>query len=108
MYTAAPLVRYRQHGKYLVGTNASFYDRLQRMGMLFQGTFRSLNEWSLQGLETFLTSIPLNNRSTLKLFAQCHQASFGELLSLLLQSGVYRQTRSGAAELLLAVLFRRM
>ena len=57
-YDSYPTVRYRQHGKNLVGSNAYVFARLLRLRMLLKGIFRDwidLNIQALQGISGRLT-----------------------------------------------------
>ncbi|MDG9925367.1 MULTISPECIES: glycosyltransferase family 2 protein [unclassified Pseudomonas] len=107
-YSDKALVNYRQHRKNLVGSNSSLRERLVRISKIFQGTFRDWNERNISELDNFRQSLPTQNKNALDLFAESRQAILPKRISLLLRSGVYRQSLSDAVGLLLAAILKRM
>ena len=107
-YEPTPCVSYRQHAGNLMGSNASYRDRLTRLRKLFAGTFSEWNDANLEALEPILDKLSPGSRQTLDLFAEGRKAPFLKRLGLIYKAGIYRQTIQGNLGLILATLLRRL
>ena len=63
-YTAQPTIGYRQHGNNIIGSNASFFDRLRRVRKMLQGTLRAWTNDNLQALSPFRRFSPPRTRKS--------------------------------------------
>jgi glycosyltransferase involved in cell wall biosynthesis len=107
-YDLYPAVRYRQHGRQLVGNNVALAARLSRAALVFQGRFKQwsdVNVRALARMEHRLT--PENHR----IFAELRKARAGGLanrLAALKRSGVHRQGFADNVGLYLAAVMNRL
>ncbi len=107
-YDPEPTVRYRQHGKNLVGANASWAARLYRIHLLFQGRFVVWTNQHLAALARIEYRFTPDNKAALATFARARRASLLPRLVGIKQSGVYRQTLLGNLGLVAAAVFRKI
>jgi len=107
-YDPYPSVRYRQHGKNLIGANASWAARLGRHVLVWQGRFRAWNDAHLRALRGLDGVLSAESRAILEKFATSRERGLLPRLVGLKQSGVYRQTRLGNLSLALAALFNKV
>ena len=107
-YDPFPGLGYRQHAGNLMGSNASYRDRLVRLKKLFAGTFNEWNDANLEALTPLLDKLSPRNRMTLDLFTEGRKATLLKRLRLIYRSGAHRQTLQGNLGLVLATLFRRL
>ena len=107
-YDAHPAVSYRQHGNNLIGSNSSVRDRLIRLQRMLKGTFRHWNDVNLEAVSHFRQHLTHENQRILELFGSARRAPLYRKLSLISQSGVYRQTLPGNLGLVAASLIQRL
>lgn len=107
-YDEHPSVRYRQHDGNLVGGNASWVARLQRVHMLITGRLRNWNERHIEALQRLRSQLTPENQSTLSTFAAARGTHFLPRLMGMRKSGVYRQTSMGNFGLFIAVLINKL
>ncbi|MFV3331461.1 glycosyltransferase family 2 protein [Pseudomonas sp. NY15437] len=107
-YDAHPAIDYRQHGNNLIGSNSSVRDRLVRLHRMLKGTFRHWNDVNLEAVSYFRQHLTYENQQILELFGSARRAPLYRKLSLISQSGVYRQTLPGNLGLVAASLMQRL
>lgn len=108
-YDPEPVLKYRQHGENLVGSNMSQLARIARLRMLMNGSFRDWNSTNIAALN----SVPANlvrpeNRITLDQFTEARTGPVLKRIRLLMKCGVYRQTWLGHLALYVATLLKRI
>ncbi|QRY82324.1 glycosyltransferase family 2 protein [Pseudomonas sp. PDNC002] len=107
-YDEYPAINYRQHGNNLIGSNSSVRDRLVRLQRMLKGTFRQWNDVNLEAVSHFRQHLTHENQRILELFGSARRAPLYRKLSLISQSGVYRQTLPGNLGLVAASLIQRL
>lgn len=107
-YDEYPAINYRQHGNNLIGSNSSVRDRLIRLQRMLKGTFRHWNDVNLEAIAHFRQHLTHENQRILDLFGSARRAPLYRKLSLISQSGVYRQTLPGNLGLVAASLIQRL
>jgi len=107
-YDEYPAINYRQHGNNLIGSNSSVRDRLIRLQRMLKGTFRHWNDVNLEAVAHFRQHLTHENQRILELFGCARNAPLYRKLSLINQSGVYRQTLPGNLGLVAASLIQRL
>jgi glycosyltransferase involved in cell wall biosynthesis len=107
-YDEVPHVRYRQHGKNLVGSNKGWAARVARVKAAFRGRFTLWNDGNFAALDACRG---LLTPAATQVFDQFRQARSGPLpgrLVSLWRSGVYRQTALGQVSLYAAGLLGKL
>ncbi|AKK25084.1 glycosyl transferase family 2 (plasmid) [Pandoraea oxalativorans] len=107
-YDRAPTVRYRQHDGNLVGTNATWVARFERIRMLWQGCLRNWNDRNIAALGQLRDKLTPENRKILARFAAARQMRLIPRLIHLKSSGIYRQTLLGNLGLIAAAIFGKI
>lgn len=107
-YDSKPYIGYRQHGRNLIGSNASFTDRLTRLHKMMGGTFRAWNDANLQAMRVLQPFLSADSQKALALFVQARQSNLFKRMILILRSGVYRQTLLGNLGLTAAAILQRL
>lgn len=107
-YDEHPAINYRQHGNNLIGSNSSVKDRFVRLQRMLKGTFRHWNDVNLEAVSHFREHLTQENQQILELFGSARNAPLYRKLSLISQSGVYRQTLPGNLGLVAASLIQRL
>lgn len=105
---AAQVLLYRQHPRNVMGRNDTTAARAARFGMLFDGSFASwlaCNQSALEEVEHLLT---VENRMLLGQFGALLRMPGPSAFRLAHRMGLYRQSRSGTAAILLAALSGRL
>jgi len=107
-YDPVPQVRYRMHGKNVIGTNAGLRNRIRRLYLLSRGRFQRWSEMHVAALEPFRPHMTPDNRALFDLFrASRERGFFGRQIGFL-NSGVYRQTFLDNLGLIVAVWARKI
>ena len=107
-YDPIPQIRYRQHDKNLVGSNASLKGKLNRIKMLWRGDFATRNEINLKALHSIKSILTPENQYVLEIFAIARTANLIKRILLLKRSGIYRQTLLGNLGLVVAAIFKKI
>ncbi|MDF3863367.1 glycosyltransferase family 2 protein [Pseudomonas denitrificans (nom. rej.)] len=107
-YDEYPAINYRQHGNNLIGSNSGIRDRFVRLQRMLKGTFRYWNDVNLEAVSHFREHLTHENQQILELFGSARRAPLYRKLSLISQSGVYRQTLPGNLGLVAASLIQRL
>ena len=107
-YDKLPLVEYRQHSGNLIGSNMSFYQRLQRLLLLLIGRYRDWTDVNLEVLKTSVHLLNANNVQILEKFIQLRQEKLLKRIRMFNELGLYRQTSFGNAALFVACILKRI
>jgi glycosyltransferase involved in cell wall biosynthesis len=107
-YDAYPSVRYRQHGRNVIGSNTGFAACLRRLLMLGQGRFRYWADLNVQALARLRPRMNAENRQIFDLFCKARQRPLLERARMFAQAGIYRQTLLGNLGLAAAVVLKKI
>lgn len=102
-YDPWPSVKYRQHGRNLVGANAGLRARLVRLKEFSGGRFRDWNDTNIAALTRCRSLLSEDNARVLDLFAQAREASWFSRAALLRRAEVYRQSTLDNAGMLIGL-----
>ena len=93
IFNSKKFVRYRQHGKNLIGGNDRLIDKLKRFKIFFSGVFKKWTDINIKNLKKNRTLINKENFETLQKFIKAREAKSPlKRLIFYLRSGVFRQT----------------
>lgn len=107
-YDPRPSLLYRQHGGNLIGANASFAARIERIRMLIAGHLRDWNDRNIRMLTPLQAQLTEQNRETFNRFVAARKKGpVGRVIGVV-KSGVYRQTALGNFGLLVAAAFNKI
>ncbi len=107
-YDGEPSLDYRQHSGNLIGANSSFIDRVKRLRKMLSGRFSEWNDTNVQILKDISRRTNEDSQIALQHFASGRKMKLPGRLCELYKSGIYRQTTSGNASLILAALLKRL
>lgn len=107
-YDPYPGVRYRQHRRQLVGTNAGWPARLWRALLVFGGRFKRWSAVNVAGLAGFRPALTPENRRIFDEFCAARTGWLPKRLLSLKRSGVHRQDFIDNIGLYVAALFNRL
>jgi glycosyltransferase involved in cell wall biosynthesis len=107
-YDARPSVRYRQHGRNLVGSNKGFAARMHRLRMLARGRFRHWSDLNIRALARLQPRMTAESRQIFDLFCGARHRPMLRRATMFAQAGVYRQTLLGNLGLAVAVALRKV
>lgn len=108
VYDPEPKMLYRQHQGNIIGANAFWQGRLQRLFLLLRNRFREWNSLNLAALRQCDYLLTAENRDILDLFEETRDAGLCSRLNALFRSGVYRQTWPANVALIVAVMLKKM
>lgn len=107
-YDETPHVRYRQHGKNLVGSNQGFGARVNRVKAAFGGRFTLWNDDNVAALDACRDLLTPAAAEIFDRFRQARTGPLPDRLVNLWRSGVYRQTALGQVSLYAAGLLGKL
>lgn len=90
-YDSVPSVKYRQHGRNLIGSNRGLRQRLLRASAFANRRAKQWNDVNLTMLQKMRGSLSQPALSTLDCFSAARQSILPKRIYLLWRSGVYRQ-----------------
>jgi glycosyltransferase involved in cell wall biosynthesis len=108
LYDPRPSVRYRQHGRNVIGANTGMAARLRRLRMLGQGRFRHWSDLHVAALARFRPHMTAENRRTFDLFRTARQQRLFPRAIMFARAGVYRQTLLDNLGLAAAVVLKKI
>jgi glycosyltransferase involved in cell wall biosynthesis len=108
MYDPEPMVRYRQHGRNLVGARTRPRDRLHNIREMLRGRVTGWSDVNLAALERVRELLTPASARTLDAFRDARRRSLVPRLVGLWRSGVRRQTAGGNVGLWLAAILGRV
>lgn len=107
-YDAAPRVGYRQHGRNLVGSNASWWGRFRRARRILIGHFKTMNDRNIAALQRMRHRFSPASLHVLDEFSRARNKWLIPRVRGFLRSGVYCQTRLSNLALIGALLFKKL
>jgi glycosyltransferase involved in cell wall biosynthesis len=107
-FDSLPLVKYRQHQNSLVGENRSLVSRLDRLGMVFNGTFKKLIDKNIRGIDEIGSLLTEENLELFNLFKKLRDQPLKDRFRLIQVCGLYRQSRRGTFSMFIAALFNKI
>lgn len=107
-YDKNPAIRYRQHGRNLVGSDNNWLARVVRLRWLAKGRFKTWSDLNIAGLEHLRPYMTSANQSILSNFCRLRRQNLVQRLIGLKRSAIYRQTFFGNIGLLIAILLKRV
>lgn len=108
LYDPHPTIRYRQHGRNLIGSNVSLHARIKRAGMLLRGCHRAWSDMHIAALRPLRPFMLPENRKIYKEFCRAREAGIVRRIAGFQRTGVYRQTTMGNIGLIVAALSRKI
>lgn len=108
IFDKEPTLDYRQHDRNLIGANTGIKAKLSRLKNMFSGRFKDWNSQNILILENTQDALSKQNLEYFQDFSAARQSGLLKRVSLILKSGVYRQTASGSASLWIAVIFNKI
>lgn len=107
-YDPTPCIRYRQHGRNLVGSNVGWIARQQRIIASFRGRFVDWNNTNISALQKLRNSLTEENRSLLSRFSEMRTWNPIKRTIAITRSGLYRQTTAGNTSLVFAAFIGKI
>jgi hypothetical protein len=107
-YDAVPRVGYRQHGRNLVGSNASWAGRFRRAHRILIGHFKIMNDRNIAALKRMRHRLAPENLRVLDEFAQARGGGLVTRMLGVRRSGVYCQTFLSGLALFGATITKRL
>jgi glycosyltransferase involved in cell wall biosynthesis len=107
-YDPYPSLRYRQHDANLIGMNAGWRARWQRILMLLKGRFKEWNALHIAALERTHEKLTPASQRILSEFSTARQAGLIRRLIGMKRSGIHRQTLGGNVGLFFAILANKL
>lgn len=108
IYDAKPCLKYRQHGKNLIGTNTGIIARIERLKMLLDGQFRDWNDRNAISMKLVADLFTEKNIEILDYFIKARRSSLLKRLYYFHRAGVYRQSFLGNVGLLVGILLNKV
>lgn len=107
-YDRTPKVGYRQHGKNLVGSNASWSGRLRRFHRILLGQFKAMNDRNIAALERMRHRLSPHSRYVLDEFIRARSRPLIPRVAGIRRSGIYCQTVLSNLALIGATLLKKL
>jgi glycosyltransferase involved in cell wall biosynthesis len=107
-YDSKPTLLYRQHSDALIGSNASFINRISRLILLLRGRFRHWNNINFNALSRCSHLLTKDNQIILDTYSKLRTSTLKDRVRLLMVCGLYRQTRYGTLALWLATIINKL
>ncbi len=107
-YDATPKVGYRQHGKNLVGSNASWLGRLRRARRILIGQFKTMNDRNIAALQRMRHRLSRESLYVLDEFTRARGERLIPRVLRVRRSGVYCQTALSNLALIGATLLKKL
>lgn len=108
-YDTEPCLLYRQHANNLIGSQGRSWDKVQRMGMLFQGQYRTWGDQTEAAMSDLSSELHPEALRLLNNFqAMRREPGIAGRIRAGRNSGLWRQTRSGRASFWLGLALNRI
>jgi glycosyltransferase involved in cell wall biosynthesis len=107
-YDSYPSLRYRQHGRNLMGQNINFFSRFRRLQLLLNGTFRAWNDTNLVLLESIKDIMTKESEKSFYFFKNSRDKTLFPRIFGFWKAGIYRQTFYENVFLFIACLLKRI
>lgn len=108
IFDSEPVLYYRQHPNNLIGANRGPRAKLRRLRHMLTGGFRDWNTVNIRALTASAHRLTPENRAVLERFARDRAAPLTARLTMLHETGVYRQGIEGTLSLWAAALIGRL
>lgn len=108
IYDEDVCLKYRQHGKNLIGANQGWISRISRLNLLFKGNFKYWSEINIKALKNNYDILSEKNKKILNDFIDARKSSFLKRMMLFKRTGVYRQTVLGNIGLFFGFLLNKI
>jgi glycosyltransferase involved in cell wall biosynthesis len=107
-YDAHPALRYRQHGKNLIGSNVGILAKVYRIKMMCRGVLKDWNDLNFKALQSVKHLLTQKNQQILVDIMTARQMSFMPRVLKIKRTGIYRQTLLGNIALLVAAFLNKI
>ncbi|MDY0390587.1 MAG: glycosyltransferase family 2 protein [Desulfobulbus oligotrophicus] len=107
-YDPTPTLRYRQHDSNLIGMNATWAARCNRLRSYWQGSFQDWSDRNIKCLQKLRHRITPKNLEILEQFTKARTMPLFQRLIHLKKSGIHRQTLSDNLGLIAATIFKKI
>ncbi len=107
-YDPKPSLLYRQHANAIVGANASFRAKMDRILYVLSGRFKEWNTINYVALSHVKHLLTKDNQDILNTFGRFRGAKLKDRIRLLEVCGLYRQTWQGTLSLWLATIINKI
>lgn len=107
-YDPQPSLLYRQHSNSIIGSNASFKDKINRINGVLRGRFKDWNTINYVALCKIKHLLTQDNQDILDTFGRFRGAKLKDRIRLLEVCGLYRQTWQGTLSLWLATILNKI
>ncbi|HHY49288.1 MAG TPA: glycosyltransferase family 2 protein [Alphaproteobacteria bacterium] len=107
-YSLRPLVRYRQHGGNVVGSNTGWGARLERLRLVWRGRFADWNDQNVRALDRCRDLLTPSAQAALDGFKAARAGAPHRRLYGIYTTRLYRQTISGQFSLYVAAALAKL
>jgi glycosyltransferase involved in cell wall biosynthesis len=107
-YDPQPCVKYRQHGRNVVGANVGARARLDRIMALYTGRMIEWNDTNIRALLPMRHRLNPSNRTAFDQFSEARNSALPKRLRLLIKARVYRQHLLDNLGLFIGSIFGRI
>ena len=107
-YDPKPTLLYRQHANALIGANASFRAKMDRILFVLNGRFKEWNNKNYEALSNAQHLLTKDNQDILNIFGKFREAHLKDRIRLLEVCGLYRQTWQGTLSLWFATIINKI
>ena len=107
-YDAVPKVGYRQHGRNLVGSNASWLGRFHRARRILAGDFKTMNDRNIAALQRMRHRLSPQSLRVLDEFSRARGKWMIPRVLGIRRSGVYCQTALSNLALIAATVLKKL
>ncbi len=107
-YDSYASLRYRQHGRNLMGQNINFFSRFRRLQLLSNGTFRAWNDTNLVLLESIRDIMTKESKKSFDFFKNSRDKTLFPRIFGFWKAGIYRQAFYENVFLFISCLLKRI
>ncbi|WP_282384432.1 MULTISPECIES: glycosyltransferase family 2 protein [unclassified Pseudomonas] len=107
-YDPEPMLLYRQHDENLIGGNSGWLARLERLPLIFRGSFCKWNDQIIHALEAMYHRLSPEHQVTFGRFKEARKQKLFPRILGFQRAGIYRQTFFGNLGLILVVLLKKI
>lgn len=107
-YDPKPCLKYRQHGRNVVGFNNSFFSRLARFSAFYKGKYKTWHDMHFAALQKNKALLSEKSQHCLNNFIMARQSGLIKRLFLCQRAGIYRQTFLNSIGFLLGIVLNKV
>ncbi len=107
-YSNQPLVSYRQHSGNLIGSGKGIARRISQTCKAMLGPLAQWHDQIIQNLDPLKDQLTPENLIIFEKFKENRQSNLTQRLSLVLSTGLYRQTVAGQISFIIATILKRI